>query len=103
QALDEVAAGELVELWLPEMEEPAELLGALLTAAPAPAATSAVRLDVPDGAGRLWWRDGWVRVAVADGVATLRGPRLLAAGQRAVLARGDTWTVTQVGEPVAVG
>lgn len=95
--LASASAGELVELVLADFTEPEELVGSLLTADPAPEAVRQLPLDAEDGGGRLWWRDGWVRVAVKDGVATLRAPRLLASGTRVVLARGDAWSVRTIG------
>lgn len=88
--------GEVVDLAFSGGEDPGELPGALLLQeAQAPTTTAA--LDVEDGGGRLWWPDGWVRVSVKDGVATLRAPRMVAAGQRAVLARSGQWSLVTLG------
>ncbi|MFT6146987.1 MAG: hypothetical protein ACJAZO_005105 [Myxococcota bacterium] len=84
--------GEVVELGFTGISDPGELPGALLVRTPEAPVTT-IRIDVPDGGGRLWWPDGWVRVRVKDGVATLRAPRVVASGQRAVLARAGQWSL----------
>jgi hypothetical protein len=88
--------GEVVDLAFSDVADPGELPGALLLHEPL-ATTTSVALDVEDGGGRLWWPDGWVRILVKEGVATLRGPRVVAAGQRAVLARAGKWSMVTLG------
>lgn len=88
--------GEVVELFFEGVTDPGELPGALLLREPQPPTTS-IKLDVEDGGGRLWWPDGWVRVSVKDGVASLRAPRVLSVGQRAVLARAGQWRLVTLG------
>lgn len=88
--------GEVVELAFAGVDDPGELPGALLMAQPVEA-VSTVRVDVPDGGGRLWWPTGWVRVAIKDGTATLKAPRVVVSGQRAVLARAGEWSLVTLG------
>ena len=89
-ARNEATTGEVVAVRIEGLSPDKEAVGATLVGDET-TGTTTVRLNVQDGGGRLWWADGWVRVRVEDGVGTLRSPRLVPSGTRAVVARDGAY------------